>query len=68
MTPRLMTTVTISLLACLPVALAHGPTHHHYETARTPAVAGWWKGNTHTHTWWSDGDSPPESVGTTSDR
>jgi len=22
----------------------------------------WWKGNTHTHTWWSDGDSPPENV------
>ena len=62
MTPRLMTTVTIGLLACLPVALAHGPTPHHDETARTPAVAGWWKGNTHTHTWWSDGDSPPESV------
>jgi hypothetical protein len=20
----------------------------------------WWKGNTHTHSWWSDGDSPPE--------
>jgi hypothetical protein len=22
----------------------------------------WWKGNTHTHTWWSDGDTPPELV------
>jgi hypothetical protein len=22
--------------------------------------ARWWKGNTHTHTWWSDGDAPPE--------
>lgn len=22
----------------------------------------WWKGNTHTHTWWSDGDSPAENV------
>lgn len=22
----------------------------------------WYKGNTHTHTWWSDGDSPPEVV------
>ena len=29
---------------------------------RAVAPAGWWKGNTHTHTWWSDGDSPPESV------
>lgn len=22
----------------------------------------WWKGNTHTHSWWSDGDSPPELI------
>ena len=22
----------------------------------------WFKGNTHTHSWWSDGDSPPETV------
>ncbi|HSW44443.1 MAG TPA: hypothetical protein VLM89_02620 [Phycisphaerae bacterium] len=22
----------------------------------------WFKGNLHTHTWWSDGDSPPETV------
>lgn len=38
-----------------------------------PALAGdapaaavpelrWYRGNTHTHTWWSDGDSPPETV------
>ena len=62
MTPKLKTAVVAGLLACLPMALAHGPAPHHDETARTPAVAGWWKGNTHTHTWWSDGDSPPESV------
>lgn len=24
--------------------------------------ARWWKGNTHTHSWWSDGDTPPEVV------
>ena len=24
--------------------------------------ARWWTGNTHTHTWWSDGDTPPELV------
>jgi hypothetical protein len=30
--------------------------------AARPAWAAdhWYKGNTHTHTWWSDGDSPPE--------
>ncbi|MEE4279563.1 MAG: hypothetical protein V2I82_13935 [Halieaceae bacterium] len=22
----------------------------------------WWRGNTHTHSWWSDGDAPPELV------
>ncbi|MFM1896892.1 MAG: hypothetical protein RLZZ385_1966 [Pseudomonadota bacterium] len=22
----------------------------------------WWKGNTHAHSWWSDGDMPPELV------
>jgi len=22
----------------------------------------WWKGNTHTHSWWSDGDAPPEVI------
>lgn len=26
------------------------------------AGTNWYKGNTHTHTWWSDGDSPPETV------
>ncbi|MBN7796105.1 PHP domain-containing protein [Parahaliea mediterranea] len=22
----------------------------------------WWRGNTHTHSWWSDGDMPPELI------
>lgn len=22
----------------------------------------WWRGNTHTHSWWSDGDAPPELI------
>ncbi len=26
------------------------------------AATQWYKGNTHSHTWWSDGDSPPETV------
>ena len=41
---------------------AHEVKSQQDETTRTPVVPGWWKGNTHTHTWWSDGDSPPESV------
>lgn len=46
---------------------------HHHGAARQPYFKGlrgdysageprWWKGNTHTHTWWSDGDSPPENA------
>ena len=30
--------------------------------ARPPAPLPWWKGNTHTHTLWSDGDGAPEFV------
>jgi hypothetical protein len=39
------------LLAILPVYRLHAE-----EGPR------WFKGNTHTHTWWSDGDAPPETV------
>lgn len=28
----------------------------------TSAPLKWYKGNTHTHSWWSDGDSPPETI------
>ena len=42
-------------------ATAHDSAEHGPER-RTPVVAGWWKGNTHTHTWWSDGNAPAESV------
>jgi hypothetical protein len=54
----------IALVAALvtSVVMAHESASHLDETARTPLVPGWWKGNTHTHTWWSDGDSPPETV------
>jgi hypothetical protein len=31
-------------------------------TAGGPGPARWYKGNTHTHTLWSDGDAPPEQV------
>lgn len=30
--------------------------------ARPPAASQWFKGNTHTHTLWSDGDAAPEQV------
>jgi hypothetical protein len=57
---RLLTAVVFALLAASG-AIAHESADH-AVSARTPKVDGWWKGNTHTHTWWSDGDRPPESV------
>lgn len=32
------------------------------STAQSEPESKWWKGNTHTHSWWSDGDSPPELI------
>ncbi|MCG3772911.1 MAG: hypothetical protein JW384_04135 [Nitrosomonadaceae bacterium] len=34
----------------------------HTQAAEFEGETRWWKGNTHTHTWWSDGDTPPELV------
>ncbi len=46
------------------LAQAAGPAVSKASPEPVPAGAGlfWYKGNTHTHTWWSDGDSPPETV------
>lgn len=41
-------------LCCLALTLAAGCT--------SEPEARWWKGNTHTHTLWSDGDAAPELV------
>jgi len=57
------------VFAVIGLCVIAGPARAHESHAasaakerRAVAPAGWWKGNTHTHTWWSDGDSPPESV------
>jgi hypothetical protein len=56
---------------CSPQAVAdsagrdHVHESGHFTELRGDYTAGeprWWKGNTHTHSWWSDGDSPPELV------
>ena len=47
------------------VSAPAAPTSAYYKGLRGDyrnAAPRWWKGNTHTHTWWSDGDSPPENV------
>ncbi|MCZ8130192.1 MAG: hypothetical protein O9284_02675 [Steroidobacteraceae bacterium] len=70
------TTVAATLVAALVAALAlpgavlahgsHAQPKDGAASAPPPSyVAGaprWWKGNTHTHSWWSDGDSPPETI------
>ena len=53
----------LALVACAP-RTAPPPTAAH-DLAAAPAApaapaARWWKGNTHTHTLWSDGDDFPE--------
>jgi hypothetical protein len=59
---RMLTRRAATLLWALgAVAQAHEPIVAE-NPRETPRIAGWWKGNTHAHTWWSDGDSPPESV------
>ncbi len=32
------------------------------QAETSPVEERWWKGNTHAHSWWSDGDAPPELV------
>ena len=50
--------VVLALITGLTVAGCRPPA---VATESTPA-ARWWKGNTHTHTLWSDGDDFPEMV------
>lgn len=49
--PSHRTSVGLTLLAAFAGAASAGA-----------AELRWFKGNTHTHSWWSDGDSPPETV------
>lgn len=42
-------------LACLCAAAAA-------QRVEYDGAERWWRGNTHTHTWWSDGDTPPELI------
>jgi hypothetical protein len=70
--------VPCAILAALALVFAHGASSHPTpEPALGPATTvtrvtpqarfraetpRWWKGNTHTHSWWSDGDSAPETI------
>jgi hypothetical protein len=50
----------LSQVALLGAFLACRPAHGSADVSQTGAR--WWKGNTHTHTLWSDGDDFPEMV------
>ncbi len=54
---------TAGLTACVPAAnpIARVAARH-FEVPATTDGLRWYKGNTHTHTLESDGDSPPEAV------
>jgi hypothetical protein len=47
----------VSIAACRAADVTASP-----PTAAAPGEARWWKGNLHTHTFWSDGDDFPEMV------
>jgi hypothetical protein len=49
-------------LAVIAVMLAGSCRTAAQPGAAAPSSARWWKGNTHTHTLWSDGDDFPEMV------
>jgi len=54
---------SIAFLILVASSALSGHESMEYSTsADTPKVNGWWKGNTHTHSWWSDGNRPPEAV------
>jgi hypothetical protein len=51
--------LTLAVSGCRPFA---GATVESAEPVSRVTRAQWWKGNTHTHTLWSDGDDFPEMV------
>lgn len=61
------TALTLALAAAGTIAAVAGGAA---QQAAEPVLRGdyqagaprWWKGNTHAHTWWSEGDAPPEVV------
>ena len=57
-TPTNRRIVPIALLATLFMLLSNAVTGGDDE----PAQPQWFKGNTHTHTYWSDGNAAPEHV------
>ncbi len=58
----------ISLLTLLALALpSYGQstatiTRHSLDGENFQSEQRWWRGNTHSHSWWSDGDAPPELI------
>ena len=58
--PLLLLTAAGVGAGLLSAALSSCATEAPLPYREVPAEARWWKGNTHTHTLWSDGDGAPE--------
>ena len=56
--PTLLTSACVLLLSCTP--LGQQPQAQDAPKAQAAAKAQYWKGNLHTHTFWSDGNHFPE--------
>jgi hypothetical protein len=55
--------ITIAMLFGILVAPAAAQVPASYRPAvELPDAPRWYRGNSHTHSWWSDGDSPPETI------
>lgn len=53
---------TVGVIAAALLLFAGSQTHAADDTASNEAAPRWWKGNLHTHTFWSDGDDFPDMV------
>ncbi len=59
---RLLVGITLSAVFVLTLTMSGAPLPSSSREAQVPATLRWFKGNTHTHTLNSDGDSTPDEV------
>src|SRR5262245_8867678 len=60
--PSERTLQAIPIVVCLALVLATASSRAQDSAVPSRPAARWWKGNLHTHTFWSDGDDFPEMV------
>jgi len=60
--PRTLTALLLAMTASVPAAAAFHVQDSVQDSPQDATAPRWLRGNTHTHTLWSDGDAPPETV------